>query len=176
MHTPSQICSASFIAKVLYGPLEMLREKFRVISCGDGLSSQLVSAHVELHIFLSCQIVGCDHQLGSAVKEDNCGVCNGDGSTCRLVRGQYKSQLSASKCKLFLLVKCYLPLLSEVLISCKIDLTPLFLRYLNYHGQSSCPHRCLPLGLKQPCSDRWSGCGGGQRLVERCHQHMPHLS
>ncbi|RLW05202.1 hypothetical protein DV515_00005306, partial [Chloebia gouldiae] len=42
-------------------------------------------------------IVGCDHQLGSAVKEDNCGVCNGDGSTCRLVRGQYKSQLSASK-------------------------------------------------------------------------------
>ncbi|XP_065518942.1 ADAMTS-like protein 1 isoform X5 [Lathamus discolor] len=44
-----------------------------------------------------CQIVGCDHQLGSAVKEDNCGVCNGDGTTCRLVRGQYKSQLSANK-------------------------------------------------------------------------------
>ncbi|XP_066843817.1 ADAMTS-like protein 1 isoform X2 [Anser cygnoides] len=44
-----------------------------------------------------CQIVGCDRQLGSAVKEDNCGVCNGDGSTCRLVRGQYKSQLSANK-------------------------------------------------------------------------------
>ncbi|KAM5331461.1 ADAMTS-like protein 1 isoform 2-T2 [Glossophaga mutica] len=44
-----------------------------------------------------CQIVGCDHQLGSIAKEDNCGVCNGDGSTCRLVRGQYKSQLSATK-------------------------------------------------------------------------------
>ncbi|XP_040337272.1 ADAMTS-like protein 1 isoform X3 [Herpailurus yagouaroundi] len=44
-----------------------------------------------------CQIVGCDHQLGSTMKEDNCGVCNGDGSTCRLVRGQYKSQLSATK-------------------------------------------------------------------------------
>ncbi|XP_069482074.1 ADAMTS-like protein 1 [Ambystoma mexicanum] len=44
-----------------------------------------------------CQIVGCDHQLGSTVKEDNCGVCNGEGSTCRLVRGQYKSQLSTSK-------------------------------------------------------------------------------
>ncbi|KAF7244551.1 ADAMTS-like protein 1 [Varanus komodoensis] len=42
-------------------------------------------------------IVGCDHQLGSTVKEDNCGVCNGDGSTCRLVRGQYKSQLLANK-------------------------------------------------------------------------------
>lgn len=111
VHTPSQICSASFNAKVLYGPLEMLREKFRVISCRDGLSSQLLSAHVELHIFLCCQIVGCDHQLGSAVKEDNCGVCNGDGSTCRLVRGQYKAQLSASKRKLFLLVKYHLHLL-----------------------------------------------------------------
>ncbi|XP_075416084.1 ADAMTS-like protein 1 isoform X2 [Tenrec ecaudatus] len=44
-----------------------------------------------------CQIVGCDHQLGSTVKEDTCGVCHGDGSTCRLVRGQYKSQLSATK-------------------------------------------------------------------------------
>ncbi|XP_031413147.1 ADAMTS-like protein 1 [Meleagris gallopavo] len=44
-----------------------------------------------------CQVVGCDRQLGSTVKEDNCGVCNGDGSTCRLVRGQYKSQLSANK-------------------------------------------------------------------------------
>ncbi|KAM4707871.1 ADAMTS-like protein 1 isoform 2-T2 [Discoglossus pictus] len=44
-----------------------------------------------------CQIVGCDHQLGSTAKEDNCGVCNGEGSTCRLVRGQYKSQLSLIK-------------------------------------------------------------------------------
>ncbi|XP_040273173.1 ADAMTS-like protein 1 isoform X2 [Bufo bufo] len=44
-----------------------------------------------------CQIVGCDHQLGSTAKEDNCGVCNGEGSTCRLVRGQYKSQVSANK-------------------------------------------------------------------------------
>ncbi|XP_057193723.1 ADAMTS-like protein 1 isoform X2 [Triplophysa rosa] len=40
----------------------------------------------------ACQIVGCDHELGSTAKEDNCGVCNGDGSTCRLVRGHYKSQ------------------------------------------------------------------------------------
>nr|XP_043886652.1 ADAMTS-like protein 3 [Solea senegalensis] len=35
-----------------------------------------------------CQDVGCDRQLASGAKEDNCGVCAGDGSTCRLVRGQ----------------------------------------------------------------------------------------
>lgn len=45
------------------------------------------------------QIVGCDHELGSTAKEDNCGVCNGDGSSCRLVRGHYKSQHASGKSK-----------------------------------------------------------------------------
>uniref|UniRef100_A0A8D3D444 ADAMTS-like protein 1 n=1 Tax=Scophthalmus maximus TaxID=52904 RepID=A0A8D3D444_SCOMX len=44
-----------------------------------------------------CQIVGCDHELGSTTKEDNCGVCSGDGSSCRLVRGHYKSQHASGK-------------------------------------------------------------------------------
>ncbi|MFT7816482.1 ADAMTS-like protein 3, partial [Arapaima gigas] len=41
-----------------------------------------------------CQAVGCDRQLGSDAKEDNCGVCAGDGSTCRLVKGQTLSHIS----------------------------------------------------------------------------------
>uniref|UniRef100_A0AAV2LRF4 Uncharacterized protein n=1 Tax=Knipowitschia caucasica TaxID=637954 RepID=A0AAV2LRF4_KNICA len=41
--------------------------------------------------------VGCDHQLGSRLKEDNCGVCGGDGTTCRLVRGQGSPQLSPNQ-------------------------------------------------------------------------------
>ncbi|XP_072321525.1 ADAMTS-like protein 3 [Eucyclogobius newberryi] len=41
-----------------------------------------------------CQEVGCDHQLGSRIKEDNCGVCGGDGTTCRLVRGQASPNLT----------------------------------------------------------------------------------
>ncbi|KAM6426746.1 ADAMTS-like protein 3 isoform 3-T5 [Liasis olivaceus] len=44
-----------------------------------------------------CQAVGCDRQLGSHAKEDNCGVCSGDGSTCRLVRGQAKTHVSSEK-------------------------------------------------------------------------------
>lgn len=44
-----------------------------------------------------CQAVGCDRQLGSSAKEDNCGVCAGDGATCRLVRGQSKSHVSPEK-------------------------------------------------------------------------------
>ncbi len=42
----------------------------------------------ELCLCFVQQDVGCDRQLGSNAKEDNCGVCAGDGSTCRLVRGQ----------------------------------------------------------------------------------------
>lgn len=41
-----------------------------------------------------CQEVGCDRQLGSNAKEDNCGACAGDGTTCRLVRGQTVSHVS----------------------------------------------------------------------------------
>uniref|UniRef100_A0A4W5KGC6 ADAMTS/ADAMTS-like cysteine-rich domain-containing protein n=2 Tax=Hucho hucho TaxID=62062 RepID=A0A4W5KGC6_9TELE len=41
-----------------------------------------------------CQEVGCDRQLGSGAREDNCGVCAGDGSTCRLVRGQVLPHVS----------------------------------------------------------------------------------
>ncbi|XP_038659917.1 ADAMTS-like protein 1 isoform X2 [Scyliorhinus canicula] len=52
-----------------------------------------------LHMCISgnCQVVGCDQQLGSSSKEDNCGVCSGNGSTCRLVRGQHKSPGSPNK-------------------------------------------------------------------------------
>uniref|UniRef100_A0A671Q453 ADAMTS-like protein 3 n=1 Tax=Sinocyclocheilus anshuiensis TaxID=1608454 RepID=A0A671Q453_9TELE len=49
-----------------------------------------------------CQEVGCDRQLGSNAKEDNCGVCAGDGSTCRLVRGQ--QYLSGSSKILFVVI------------------------------------------------------------------------
>ncbi|XP_034880141.1 ADAMTS-like protein 3 isoform X2 [Mirounga leonina] len=44
-----------------------------------------------------CQVVGCDRHLGSSAREDNCGVCAGDSSTCRLVRGQSKSHVSPEK-------------------------------------------------------------------------------
>ncbi|XP_044294657.1 ADAMTS-like protein 3 isoform X3 [Varanus komodoensis] len=44
-----------------------------------------------------CQVVGCDRQLGSQAQEDDCGVCAGDGSTCRLVRGQAKTHLSSER-------------------------------------------------------------------------------
>ncbi|XP_016369460.1 ADAMTS-like protein 3 [Sinocyclocheilus rhinocerous] len=44
-----------------------------------------------------CQEIGCDRQLGSNAKEDNCGVCAGDGSTCRLVRGQALPHVSSEE-------------------------------------------------------------------------------
>uniref|UniRef100_A0A665TIL3 ADAM metallopeptidase with thrombospondin type 1 motif, 17 n=1 Tax=Echeneis naucrates TaxID=173247 RepID=A0A665TIL3_ECHNA len=37
----------------------------------------------------SCQKIGCDGIIGSSAKEDRCGVCNGDGRSCKIVRGDF---------------------------------------------------------------------------------------
>ncbi|XP_075867657.1 A disintegrin and metalloproteinase with thrombospondin motifs 17 isoform X3 [Nelusetta ayraudi] len=36
-----------------------------------------------------CQKIGCDGIIGSLAKEDRCGVCNGDGRSCKIVRGDF---------------------------------------------------------------------------------------
>ncbi|CAH1791827.1 unnamed protein product, partial [Owenia fusiformis] len=36
-----------------------------------------------------CQPVGCDMMLGSQAKEDMCRECNGDGSSCQIVTGEF---------------------------------------------------------------------------------------
>lgn len=33
------------------------------------------------------QSAGCNHVLGSDVRPDNCGVCGGDNSTCKIISG-----------------------------------------------------------------------------------------
>ncbi len=48
---------------------------------------------------INVQEVGCDRQLASGAREDNCGVCGGDGSTCRLVRGQALPHLTPEQCR-----------------------------------------------------------------------------
>lgn len=67
--------------------------------CQVGLGRRIGSFLVLGSPSLWFQVVGCDHELGSTVQEDNCGVCGGDGTTCRLVRGQYRSQQSAGRSK-----------------------------------------------------------------------------
>ncbi|XP_077569427.1 A disintegrin and metalloproteinase with thrombospondin motifs 17 [Stigmatopora nigra] len=37
----------------------------------------------------ACRKIGCDGIIGSASTEDVCGVCNGDGGSCSLVRGDF---------------------------------------------------------------------------------------
>lgn len=38
----------------------------------------------------TCLPVGCDMQLYSNARIDNCGICNGDNSTCKLIQGEFK--------------------------------------------------------------------------------------
>uniref|UniRef100_A0A2K5UCS0 ADAM metallopeptidase with thrombospondin type 1 motif 17 n=1 Tax=Macaca fascicularis TaxID=9541 RepID=A0A2K5UCS0_MACFA len=43
----------------------------------------------DLCVHGKCQKIGCDGIIGSAAKEDRCGVCNGDGKTCHVVKGDF---------------------------------------------------------------------------------------
>uniref|UniRef100_A0A4W4FX91 ADAM metallopeptidase with thrombospondin type 1 motif, 17 n=1 Tax=Electrophorus electricus TaxID=8005 RepID=A0A4W4FX91_ELEEL len=36
-----------------------------------------------------CQTIGCDGIIGSSAKEDRCGICNGDGRSCKIVKGDF---------------------------------------------------------------------------------------
>lgn len=36
-----------------------------------------------------CMSAGCDHVLGSNKQPDSCGVCGGNNSTCKLIKGQF---------------------------------------------------------------------------------------
>lgn len=38
------------------------------------------------------QKVGCDWKLDSNATEDRCGVCHGDGTSCKTVKDQFKGQ------------------------------------------------------------------------------------
>lgn len=44
---------------------------------------------IDLCVHGRCQKIGCDGIIGSAAKEDRCGVCSGDGKTCRVVKGDF---------------------------------------------------------------------------------------
>lgn len=46
---------------------------------------------LSLFVFLLylLQKIGCDSIIGSSAKEDRCGICNGDGKSCRIVKGDF---------------------------------------------------------------------------------------
>ncbi|KAK2146181.1 hypothetical protein LSH36_626g03013 [Paralvinella palmiformis] len=48
----------------------------------DPCSLQCTAEGSQLRLVLAPKTLGCDHVLGSVAKEDICGVCGGDGSSC----------------------------------------------------------------------------------------------
>ncbi|XP_060526529.1 A disintegrin and metalloproteinase with thrombospondin motifs 7 isoform X2 [Cylas formicarius] len=58
----------------------------------DGTPCSIVSR--DICISGICKKVGCDWVVDSTATEDDCGICNGDGTRCDIVRGEYKKQSS----------------------------------------------------------------------------------
>lgn len=54
-------------------------------------------SHAAVHIVIQAFVlsilfkkkVGCDGILGSLSREDHCGVCNGNGKSCRVIKGDF---------------------------------------------------------------------------------------
>ncbi|XP_053491209.1 A disintegrin and metalloproteinase with thrombospondin motifs 17 isoform X1 [Ictalurus furcatus] len=49
-----------------------------------------------------CQKISCNGIIGSSAKEDRCGVCNGDGKSCKIVKGDFNhssGMVTPSHCK-----------------------------------------------------------------------------
>lgn len=47
------------------------------------------------HLF---QNIGCDYEIDSYAVEDRCGVCQGDGSTCRTVKKTFEESEGLGEC------------------------------------------------------------------------------
>lgn len=54
------------------------------MSCGEDDNNICVDG--------TCRHVGCDWIVGSELQNDRCGVCDGDNSTCRSIKGEYLEQ------------------------------------------------------------------------------------
>ncbi|CAG9772553.1 unnamed protein product [Ceutorhynchus assimilis] len=58
----------------------------------DGTPCNVVSRDVCISGI--CKQVGCDWVVDSTAREDECGICQGDGTKCDIIAGEYKKQSS----------------------------------------------------------------------------------
>lgn len=49
----------------------------------------LLCIYIFIVFYILSQHIGCDWGIDSSAKEDRCGVCHGDGSTCETIKDQY---------------------------------------------------------------------------------------
>ncbi|KAJ8338718.1 hypothetical protein SKAU_G00355040, partial [Synaphobranchus kaupii] len=62
-------------------PVVLAEKVLEGTSCGPQESGMCANG--------TCQKVGCDGVLGSSSREDHCGVCNGNGKTCKVIKGDF---------------------------------------------------------------------------------------
>ena len=94
---PLRAVRLDFISASLNPDAECVNEASFCPSPTDELISPISLSECIFCMYV--QEVGCDRQLASGAREDNCGVCGGDGSTCRLVRGQALPHMTPEQCR-----------------------------------------------------------------------------
>ena len=95
---------------------------------------------------LPTQDVGCDGILGSGAIVDQCGICGGDGSTCRVISGIFM--------RMRLTQFGYHHVTTIPTGACNINITELG-RSRNYLGESIV-HLTLGKSLRDEVERRWA--------------------
>lgn len=63
--------------------------KLTFVPFADYCFGVLQDLGVVSNVILSLQHVGCDGQIASDKQEDRCGVCGGDNSSCKIIKGNF---------------------------------------------------------------------------------------
>ncbi|CAN2387292.1 collagen catabolic process [Pristimantis euphronides] len=84
----------------------------------DGTQCSYKDSH-NLCVRGDCLKVGCDKVIGSTKKEDKCGVCGGDNSHCKIVKGTFSR--TPKKQGSFVFTGCQEGLSSNLLVVCRVE-------------------------------------------------------
>lgn len=87
VYLPGRPCELHCRNRGSFHSIKVLDEVMDGTPCREG--------HNDVCIGGKCEPVGCDWVLHSKAKEDKCGVCHGDGSSCETIKSQFnKTHLS----------------------------------------------------------------------------------
>ncbi|XP_065060422.1 A disintegrin and metalloproteinase with thrombospondin motifs 7-like [Rhopilema esculentum] len=81
VYLPDKPCELHCRNRGSFHSIKVMEEVIDGTPCREG--------HNDVCIGGKCEPVGCDWILRSAAKEDKCGVCHGDGSSCHTVKSQF---------------------------------------------------------------------------------------
>lgn len=98
------------MVKVIYNPFGdccMLTQGYNFAYAYKDVHFNVLPPFYSWVLFCYGQKIGCDGIIGSSAKEDRCGVCNGDGRSCKIVTGDFNHTRGMGECRASMLLRWF---------------------------------------------------------------------